>query len=526
MQGLQFSKSLLGRSPDGLGQGKTSLDDMILDTNKISTFSPQAASGYRVYISRPWPNGIIPIEFSAGISQAKRDYFMQSCADWGAEGHVRCIARTNEPAYAYVSADDPNGCFANVGYDGGRRILNLGTPCWTPYTVLHELGHMIGLMHEHQRPDRDQYITINTSVVDPQNRFAFDLLGDADVQSDYDFLSIMHYQSDAGSVNGQPSILAKAPYASFQNLMGRRQFLSANDRAVVARTYNPPLNPVRGYLDGIQVNADQSLNVQGWACQSFSNTPVDVHLYVDGAAGTGTIVAAATANSASEPAVAAACSASGSNYRFNIVLSAAQALNLSGRALFVHAISQNGSENSVIAGSNRNAPIFDMARIQAEQRAAAEAEARRLAEQAAAEQAAIKAQTNQQMESLVLVPIYRLHNPAAIDWLISTSPTEGVGGGYTPEHHAFSLSRDGGVGRAAIYRCYRSNGRHFLSGDAGCEGNTPEHVIGYMQTSPGAGLRPLYRFYRSDIDAHLHSTSREEGLNNGFTLEGVMGYVW
>lgn len=36
-----------------------------------------------------------------------------------------------------------------------------------PNTLLHELGHTIGLYHEHMRPDRDEYVEIFTANIIP-----------------------------------------------------------------------------------------------------------------------------------------------------------------------------------------------------------------------------------------------------------------------------------------------------------------------------------------------------------------------
>jgi hypothetical protein len=66
------------------------------------------------------------------------------------------------------------------------------------YSIAHELGHVIGLVHEHQRPDRDKYITINYENIEfgvedqfstlPLEYWAYDY-----TKYPYDYNSIMHY---------------------------------------------------------------------------------------------------------------------------------------------------------------------------------------------------------------------------------------------------------------------------------------------------------------------------------------------
>ncbi len=74
--------------------------------------------------------------------------------------------------------------------------------------VLHEFGHVLGLMHEHQRPDRDQYLTfapflrndidycgLTISAVCSDVRGAFPIVR-VQMSSDYDPCSLMHYLSN------------------------------------------------------------------------------------------------------------------------------------------------------------------------------------------------------------------------------------------------------------------------------------------------------------------------------------------
>lgn len=53
-------------------------------------------------------------------------------------------------------------CWSYVGRLGGGQQLNLGNGCDTIAVVVHETLHALGFLHEHNRPDRDQYVAINT----------------------------------------------------------------------------------------------------------------------------------------------------------------------------------------------------------------------------------------------------------------------------------------------------------------------------------------------------------------------------
>ncbi len=61
----------------------------------------------------------------------------------------------------------------------------------------YEIGHAIGLYHEHQRPDRDAYIQIleeNIEAGKEHNFVRLDFMATETFGFGYDFASIMHYR--------------------------------------------------------------------------------------------------------------------------------------------------------------------------------------------------------------------------------------------------------------------------------------------------------------------------------------------
>jgi hypothetical protein len=228
-----------------LGAGEFILDDMIIDESEIEAppttnsggFQTQAADGFYVYNSRKWSNGIIPIEFDSSISTTNRDNFNKACAMWSAAANIKCVPRSGQSGYVYVT-DNSSGCFSYVGAgSGGKRDLNLASNCWGQGTILHELGHAMGLMHEHQRPDRDSYVAVQLQNVQSGYAYAFDKFGTAGVKSAYDFMSIMHYWYKAFSANGNPTLVPRAGYESYATSMGGSSVLSAGDKSVMASIY-------------------------------------------------------------------------------------------------------------------------------------------------------------------------------------------------------------------------------------------------------------------------------------------------
>ncbi|KAF6036085.1 MEP1B [Bugula neritina] len=122
------------------------------------------------------------------------------------------------------------GCSSYVGMVGGVQPVTLAPGCRYKGIVLHEIGHAIGFHHEQTRPDRDNYVSINTQNIFKGLEYNFQKHATTYVNTygiPYDYKSMMHYSEHAFSKNGQPTIVARDRKS--QKVMGNRNGFSFKD---------------------------------------------------------------------------------------------------------------------------------------------------------------------------------------------------------------------------------------------------------------------------------------------------------
>lgn len=92
---------------------------------------------------------------------------------------------------------------------------------------MHELGHVLGFYHEHQRPDRDEFIEIHYDNIPTELRTEFKKKNALSLGSQYDYGSIMHYKLTVFSKNGEKTMTPKLNYTGE---IGQRKRLSRQDK--------------------------------------------------------------------------------------------------------------------------------------------------------------------------------------------------------------------------------------------------------------------------------------------------------
>ncbi|KAF4662347.1 hypothetical protein FOZ61_002549 [Perkinsus olseni] len=159
----------------------------------------------------------------------------------------------------HIRGDDDVGCFASLGYSTvHKNVINLGRGCLNVGTAFHLLMHVLGVAHEHQRPDREEYLQVNEGSIDggiqlkeKEMKMSFQTLQGTGTAWEetvltvpYDVASITHggachYSFGRFRRESCPATLAprRVLGKTAGEVMGNRAFLTAHDIALLRIMY-------------------------------------------------------------------------------------------------------------------------------------------------------------------------------------------------------------------------------------------------------------------------------------------------
>ncbi|KAL7834108.1 hypothetical protein AOLI_G00290680 [Acnodon oligacanthus] len=176
----------------------------------------------------------VPFTVSNDFSSSDRSVIAGAMATFHSKTCIRFVSRTVETDYLSIESRD--GCYSPVGRQGGLQVVSLSrNGCVFHGIAQHELNHALGFYHEHTRSDRDYYVRINWANVSPTMQYNFNKENTNNLNTRYDYSSVMHYGKTAFSINGQDTI-TPIPDASVP--IGQRVDLSAIDIQRINTLYN------------------------------------------------------------------------------------------------------------------------------------------------------------------------------------------------------------------------------------------------------------------------------------------------
>lgn len=180
------------------------------DSNGRMTSSPVESSGalYRpkrsaIYDAKHlWPSAKIPFFFADNVDSNFRENILKAMEHFHNNTCIRFIHLTedqmnDERNYSnrIKFIKNKSTCDSQVGMQGATQTINLSDRCAGLDSLIHEMGHAIGLWHEQARTDRDAHILIKWNHMKPTFKSNFEKRKEMQWLGPYDFSSIMHYDN-------------------------------------------------------------------------------------------------------------------------------------------------------------------------------------------------------------------------------------------------------------------------------------------------------------------------------------------
>jgi hypothetical protein len=170
-----------------------------------------------------WAQNVVPYVIDPSVAASGRIFIQQAIAtwqrtthvifrqlsgtrDWQRENYVKFSGQKDQCSSNSLGVKEAS---ANNDEDNNINVVQIAG-CGSWGRIAHEIGHVLGLGHEHSRGNRDNYITVLWSNIDQPKQFCrviWDQQALANTSYDYD--SIMHYAPTRSVKRSSDCIQAK-----------------------------------------------------------------------------------------------------------------------------------------------------------------------------------------------------------------------------------------------------------------------------------------------------------------------------
>lgn len=200
-QGKLEGQTVTYEKKDGLNffQG-----DIVLTDKQLAEDNPVNKGG--ASFSR-WPGAKIYYTVASNMGSINANKITSAVNEYNTKTNTQWIPRTNQTNYVefiFGSSSGSDG-WAHIGFQGGRQNISLDQYI-SVGSVIHEMGHAVGLYHEHARKDRDQYVSIQWNNIQDGQAYNFNMYNSGTDIGPFNINSVMMYWPNSYSKNGQPTI--------------------------------------------------------------------------------------------------------------------------------------------------------------------------------------------------------------------------------------------------------------------------------------------------------------------------------
>ncbi|WP_312337021.1 M12 family metallopeptidase [Sphingobacterium sp.] len=164
-------------------------EKQFLSLNSLNS-SISTKSAVMTNLVSKWPNGEVPYMIANDFYDVSR--INEAISRYNAQTPIRLVPKQSWHNDYVVFVNHPSASMSNLGRIGGPQQIHISTVAGYG-TVMHEIGHAIGLFHEHTRSDRDEFVDVSPGVVNSIDYQKYDTNFIGFDVGFFDFNSIMMY---------------------------------------------------------------------------------------------------------------------------------------------------------------------------------------------------------------------------------------------------------------------------------------------------------------------------------------------